>query len=285
MTPDTRGRLAALLGTDLERVASASGGSIAAAHRVETADGRALFVKDYGDAPPAVVRCEADGLAWLAEPDVIDVARVVAVDDAAPLLVLEWIEPGRPAADHAERLGRGLAALHASGAPGFGLDEDNFIGPLPQSNTPADTWAAFYRDSRLRPLLRQARDRGLLDASVVRDADAVLARLETLVGPEEPPARLHGDLWSGNVVTSREGAPVLVDPSIHGGHREMDLAMMRLFGGFPRRAFDAYAERAPLAPGAEERVALCQLYPLLVHVLLFGGGYVGELAAALRRYA
>jgi fructosamine-3-kinase len=208
---------------------------------------------------------------------------VVAADGAAPLLVLEWIESAPRAADFAERLGRGLAELHASGAPCFGLDEPNFIGSLPQANTPADTWPEFYGESRLRPLLRRARDEGALDPSVIRDADAVLERLPELCGPPERPARLHGDLWSGNLMVGEAGEPVLIDPAVYGGHREMDLAMMRLFGGFSARTFDAYAERAPLAPGADDRVALHQLYPLLVHVVLFGGGYAGDFAAALRR--
>lgn len=283
MNASTRERLEGLLCSPVESVSRTAGGSIAASFAVRLSDGRRLFVKDYGDAPVAIAHCEARGLAWLAEAGAIDVARVVAADEGAPILVLHWIESGSPAPGFAERLGRGLAELHACGAPSFGLDEPNFIGSLPQTNTRADTWPEFYGESRLRPLLRRARDQGRLDPSVVRDADAVLARLPELCGPPEPPARLHGDLWSGNLMVGEAGEPVLIDPAVYGGYREMDLAMMRLFGGFPARAFDAYAERAPLAPGAGERVALHQLYPLLVHVLLFGGGYAGDFATALRR--
>jgi fructosamine-3-kinase len=283
MNASTRDRLESLVGSPVVSASGTGGGSIAASFTVRLSDGRRVFVKDYGTAPAAIAHCEARGLAWLAEAGAVDVARVVAADEAAPILVLEWIESGPPAPGFAERLGRGLAELHASGAPCFGLDEPNFIGSLPQTNTPADAWPAFYGESRLRPLLRRARDQGRLDPSVIRDADVVLARLPELCGPPEPPARLHGDLWSGNVMVGESGEPVLIDPAAYGGHREMDLAMMRLFGGLPARTFDAYAERAPLAPGADQRVALHQLYPLLVHVLLFGGGYAGDFAAALRR--
>jgi len=279
----TQDRIETLIGGAVESARAAAGGSIARSHAVRLRDGRHLFVKDYGDAPPRIAACEARGLAWLAEADAIDVALVVAVDPDAPLLVLEWIEPGRPAPDFAERLGHGLAALHAAGAPGFGFEEPNFIGPLPQPNDAAPDWPTFYAEARLRPMLRQARDAGALDAATVRAAEAVIARLPERCGPPEPPARLHGDLWRGNLLVDAAGAPVVVDPAVHGGHREIDLAMMRLFGGFPARAFDAYEEAAPLAPGARERVPLYQLYPLLVHVVLFGGGYADQLADALHR--
>jgi len=277
-------RLSRLLRTEIERIRPTGGGSIASAYAVDLQDGRRVFVKDYGDAPHAIVRAEARGLDWLAEPGVIDVARVVALDPEAPVLVLDWIESGRrdPASD--EALGRRLAALHQSRPPAFGHDHPGYIGPLPVDNTPAESWPAFYAERRLRPLLRRARDDGRIPASVARDADTVLERLASLCGPEEPPARLHGDLWSGNVMVDAGGTPVLVDPSPYGGCREMDLAMMRLFGGFSERTFDAYAEQAPLPDGAAERVPLCQLHPLLVHVVLFGGSYVGDFAAALARY-
>jgi len=173
------------------------------------------------------------------------------------------------------------AALHRTGAPGFGLDHDNFIGRLPQSNRPAPDWGTFYRRERLEPQHRRARDAGVAPASLGRQLDRLYARLDALVGPPEPPARLHGDLWGGNLMGDDRGAPCLIDPAVYGGHREIDLAMMRLFGGFGPRVFAAYAESYPLAAGHEERIALYQLYPLLVHVNLFGGSYVGAVESAL----
>ncbi len=284
MNPAARERLEALLGSPIDHAHGIGGGSIASAYRVQLRDGRRVFVKDYGDADAEIVRAEADGLAWLAEAEALPAARVLAVDEARPILALDWIESGRPAAGFAESLGRGLAALHAAGPAGFGLDRSNFIGPLPQRNEPAATWPEFYAESRLRPLLRGALDAGALSREVVREAEELLTRLPDLCGPPEPPARLHGDLWGGNLMIDAAGGPVLVDPAVYGGHREMDLAMMRLFGGFAPRVFDAYAESTPLAAGSAERVALCQLYPILVHVALFGGGYASDFAAAVRQY-
>jgi len=300
-TETLRERLARLLSSPVSQAAPLGGGSIASAYRVRLADGRRLFVKQYavdddvdaadeagssgrtGGRSARIVACEARGLAWLGEAGAIPVAQVVAVDDTWPILVLEWIEPGPPRPDFAEALGRGLAALHAAGADRFGFDETNFIGPLVQVNRSEETWPVFYAERRLRPLIRMAHDRGALDPATTRAADELLASLESRCGPPEPPARLHGDLWRGNLMRDASGRPVLIDPAVYGGHREMDLAMMRLFGGFEARVFDAYAEATPLAAGAAERVALHQLYPLLVHVVLFGGGYAADFAAALRR--
>lgn len=279
-----RERVHALVDSPVADARGVGGGSIASAYDVRLEDGRRVFVKDYGDASPDVVAREASGLEWLAEAKAVCVARVLAHDHARAILVLEWIESAPRARDFAETLGRDLAALHTFGAPRFGLDTANFIGSLGQVNTPADTWAEFYAESRLRPLLRRARDEGALASTVVHQANGVLERLADLCGPPEPPARLHGDLWSGNLMVDASGEPLLIDPAVSGGHREMDLAMMRLFGGFEPRVFDAYAEQTPLAPGAGERVPLCQLYPLLVHVVLFGGGYARDFAAAVGRY-
>jgi protein-ribulosamine 3-kinase len=235
---------------------------------------------------------EARGLAWLAEPGVVRVPRVLAVapENAAgpPFLALELIAPGPRVRDFDERLGRGLAALHRPGGgpeATFGLDHDNFIGSLPQDNHAVATWPEFYRARRLEPLVRAAIDAALLDAADRRAFDDVFRRLPELAGPAEAPARLHGDLWGGNLLVDETGAPCLVDPAVYRGHREIDLAMMRLFGGFGPRVFSAYAEAFPLAPGADERVPLYQLYPLLVHVNLFGGGYAGQVRAALRALA
>src|SRR6185369_76069 len=164
---------------------------------------------------------------------------------------------------------------------------DNFIGRLPQMNAQLDDpragWAAFYRQRRLEPQLRRAADRGLASARMRRGFDRLFATLETLVGPDEVPARLHGDLWGGNLMCDAAGAPCLIDPAVYGGHREIDLAMMRLFGGFGPRVFAAYDEAWPLADGHEARVDLYQLYPLMVHVNLFGGGYGASVESALAR--
>jgi fructosamine-3-kinase len=256
-----------------------SGGDINQAHALDLDDGRVVFAKTNRDAEPAMFPAEARGLAWLGEPGVLRVPRVLAVDPA--FLVLEHIQTGRRRPDFDEVLGRGLAALHRFGAPGFGLDHDNFIGRLPQPNRPAPTWAAFYRAQRLEPQLQLATDAGIASDRLRRDGARLLDVLEDRVGPPEPPARLHGDLWGGNLLVDERGEPCLIDPAVSGGHRELDLAMMRLFGGFGARVFDAYHEAWPPAPGHEERVPLYQLYFLLVHVNLFGGSYLASAERAL----
>ena len=262
-----------------------SGGDVNRAMQVDLADGRRLFVKYRSGAPRAMYRAEADGLDWLAAGGGPRVPQVAAVGEEDPaFLALEWIDRGRPAEDHDERLGRELAALHRSGAPAFGLEGDNFIGPLPQRNDPRPTWPDFYGSRRLAPFARAAADRGLLPPVTMAALERLVERLPDLAGPSEPPARLHGDLWGGNAIVDGSGAPVLVDPAVYGGHREVDLAMMRLFGGFSDRVFAAYGESHPLAAGHEDRIDLYQLYPLLVHVMLFGGHYVASFRRTLGRY-
>jgi fructosamine-3-kinase len=199
-----------------------------------------------------------------------------------PFLVLERIASAARGRDFDEQLGRRLAHLHRAGAPAFGFDEPNFIADLPQDNSPCDTWPQFYVARRLEPQLRAAIDAGRAPARWARDFAPLFARMAELTGPPEPPARLHGDLWGGNVLADEQGAPCLIDPAVYGGHREVDLAMLRLFGGAGARCFAAYDETWPLAPGHGDRVRLYQLYPLLVHVNLFGGSYVDAVESALR---
>jgi len=281
--PALEAAVASALGADVRSSRSVAGGDINRALCLALADGRRVFVKHHERAPAGIFEAEARGLAWLAEAGALPVPRVLAVGSGAtPFLALEWLERGRPGADFDEALGRGLAKLHRSTPESFGLDHDNFIGSLAQRNTPLTDWPSFYGERRIRPLYEEARARGLVPAAAVADFERILAELPSLVGDREPAARLHGDLWGGNAMADASGAPVLFDPAVYGGHREVDLAMMRLFGGFNQRVFEAYGEVYPLAPGHAERVPLYQLYPLLVHVLLFGSSYAGQLARAAR---
>jgi fructosamine-3-kinase len=279
--------VAAAVGTRAESAEPVAGGDVNRALRVGLADGRRLFVKYRRDAPAGMYRAEAGGLRWLAEAGALRTPEVVAVGDAAPprFLALEWIDRGRAGRGHDEALGWGLAALHRAGAPSFGFAEDNFIGTLPQPNAPLESWPEFYGARRIEPLARRAVDAGALPGRVLAQVERLRARLPDLCGPREEPARLHGDLWGGNALADAHGAPVLVDPAVYGGHREIDLAMMRLFGGFSDAVFAAYAEAHPLSPGHEDRVELHQLYPVLVHVCLFGGGYARSAERILQGYA
>jgi fructosamine-3-kinase len=279
--------LAQALGQRVRRLRGLSGGDINLAFAAELEDGSEVFVKTHPRAPAGMYQAEARGLSWLREAGALRIPSVIAVsaDAAGPaFLVLEYLATGRARAGFDEALGRGLAALHRAGAASFGFESSNFIGSLPQSNRPHPTFVEFFREERLLPQLSLATRSGRASSSLAKRFDRLFTRLPELVGPPEPPARLHGDLWSGNLHVGPGGEPCLIDPAVYGGHREIDLAMMRLFGGFGPRVFAAYEEVHPLAEGAGERVPLFQLYPLMVHVNLFGGGYVASVEAALARY-
>jgi fructosamine-3-kinase len=265
------------------------GGDINEAWHVNL-DGREAFVKTRPDAGEGEYALEAEGLRWLGEPGSLRVPAVLEVGKG--YLVLEWVAPGRLSHEGAEELGRGLAAVHGAGAscfgdPGFGerLGIDARIGSLRLPNEPMEDWSSFYGQRRLLPLARIAGERGALSSTEVASIERVCERLPELAGPSESPARLHGDLWSGNVHADSEGRPWLIDPSAYGGHREVDLAMLRLFGAPSERVFAAYEEIAPLAAGWQERVELWQLMPLLVHTVLFGGSYRDAAQRVAERYA
>ena len=265
------------------------GGDINEAYRLVLADGREAFVKTRADAHPGEYALEAGALAWLAAPGAVHTPRVLEVDDS--YLVLEWVGPGSLTEEGAEDLGRGLAETHLAGAPRFGDfhegSDDGAIsrfGSLQLPNHPADDWPTFYAERRLRPLARLAQERGVLERRGVQAIERVCERLPELAGPPEPPARLHGDLWSGNIMPDDQGRGWLIDPSSYGGQREVDLAMLRLFGSPSRRIFAAYEEAAALAEGWQQRVELYQLLPLLVHALLFGGSYRAAAERAAMAY-
>ena len=230
---------------------------------------------------PGTYEAEAVGLRWLGEGGAT-VPEVLAASDA--VLVLAWVEGGR-GSDDAERLGRMLATMHGAGAEGFGALAPGTpggeraplrLGPLEIPSNEAPDWPSFYAESRIMPLAARAG----LAADGMATIERLCARMADFAGPAEPPARLHGDLWSGNVM----GGPVLIDPAAYGGHREVDLAMLSLFGSPGDRFLAAYQELHPLADGHADRVPLWQLFPLLVHAALFGGGYGDSALRAARRF-
>ena len=264
------------------------GGSINEAYELELSDGTRAFAKTHRDPPVGFFSTEAAGLAWLAEPGVIDIPHVLGWSDEEPaFLATEWIESGNQTDGTEELLGRSLAALHRSGAPAWGWDREGYIGSAPQTNEVTDEWHTFYGRRRLLPMARRAVEGGGLPPESLTAFETLAEKLPDLIPEDTPgvdPSRLHGDLWAGNLVVGLGGSPWLIDPAPYGGNREIDLAMMRLFGGFGAATFAAYEEAWPLPDGHSDRVALYQLYPLLVHVALFGSSYASRTLEALRHY-
>lgn len=263
-----------------------SGGDINEGAVIEGA-GRRWFVKWNRDAPPGFFAAEAAGLEALhAAGTELVIPRPLAWADeqgsVPAYLLLEYVEFGRPS-DAAESMGRGLAALHdAIGASHGGL-EDNYIGSLPQPNPDTPTWPAFYRDARIRAQMRLGEQSGRMPRSLLRTLDALCARLEERI-PDAPPSLLHGDLWGGNWSGVAGGGASIFDPAAYCGSAEMDLAMSQLFGGFPPGFYAAYDEARGIPAGYDERRELMQLYPVLVHVNLFGGGYAAQAERIARAY-
>ncbi|MEJ5915816.1 fructosamine kinase family protein [Pseudokineococcus sp. 1T1Z-3] len=264
------------------------GGDVGSSEEVHLADGRRVFVKRYAQEGGAgMVASEAAGLRWLGEvdgaPPVPEV--VVAEGDVLALELLDVAGSVRAGAGLAE-LGRGLARLHAAGAEAFGVVPDGaepHLGSLRVPVRPTSSFASFWAEQRVLPLLRTTVDAGGIAPRDAAAVEAAAARAEELLGPPEPPARCHGDLWWGNVVRTRDGTTWLLDPNAHGGHREADLALLDLFGGVPSSLLAGYEEVSPLADGWADRVGLHQLPPLLSHAARFGGAYGPAAGDAARR--
>jgi fructosamine-3-kinase len=278
---------AAAIGAPLESARRVAGGDINDAWLLELGGGARAFVKSRAGAAPGEYATEAAALRWLGDAGGIRVPDVLAADDA--FLALAWIDEGRLDAAGEEELGRGLARVHAAGAAAFGAPPPGAplaglrLGAVELPAATGDDWPAFYAQHRIAPLVREAAARGALPDGGAATIERALERLPELAGPPEPPARLHGDLWGGNVLAGADGRPYLIDPAACGGHREVDLAMLRLLGAPSPRTLAAYEEVLPLADGHERRVPLWQLFPLLVHALLFGGGYGASAVHAARR--
>jgi fructosamine-3-kinase len=283
--------LGGALGAEIRDARRVGGGSINDAWRVELDGGATAFVKSRADASPADFLVEAAGLRWLHDAGAVAVPEVLGLGEAPSWLALEWVEPGALSAAGAEELGRGLAALHRAGAAAHGSlppdapDATLRIGSVGITVAERKRWADLYAEDLVLPLAGRARDGGSLTAEGAAAIESVCRRIGELAGPAEPPARLHGDLWSGNVHAAADGSAWLIDPAAYGGHREVDLAMLRLFGAPSERIFAAYQEAYPLAGGHAERVGLWQLLPLLVHAVLFGGSYGAAAGDAARHYA
>lgn len=269
-----KGPVADTLGRSVTSISRVGGGDIARAYRVETPKGTYFLKVLEGAASREALEAEKSGLLALGRSGILRTPEVVGLH---PLeegwgLFLEFIPSRRGSAGEFRDFGRRLAALHSEDATRFGWEQDTYIGPLLQDNRPEQNWARFYTHKRLMPQYRSALAQGLLTPGDLPEAQTVVRWLEQNT-TEVRPSLLHGDLWAGNFLISEQGEAVLIDPAIYVGHSEVDLAMSRLFGGFPPEFYQGYHEVLPAQPGLEERKSIYQLYYLLVHLNLFGGSY------------
>lgn len=272
-------------GLDIRAVRPVAGGCIARAYQVQTDEGT-LFAKTHHDPAPLMFEREAAGLRALRDHATEDIAVPRVLRESPFGLLLEWVEPGAPSAVTERDLGIGLAGLHRATNDTFGgVDSGSlgYLGSVEVDLTPTTSWPQAYAERRLLPLTEQAVRLGRLDPAARALLESLLPRAGELCGPDEPPALLHGDLWAGNRLVGVGGTNWLIDPAASWGHRELDLAMMSLFGGFGADCFTAYHHAYPLADGWRERQPWYQLQPLLVHAILFGGHYGDAALAAMRR--
>lgn len=269
--------------TDIKSHTSVHGGDINQAANVVLDSGDSVFVKWNESAPESMFKVEAKGLKLLKSAGTkLQIPGVLMVRQN--FLVLHWVEEGGGRQQSAHEFGRELAKLHQNTADAFGLDHDNYIGRLPQSNTKHSSWADFFALERIEPQVKMGIESGKLTRSVLKNVEGLYKKLGSIF-PTEKPALIHGDLWSGNYMFTKNGGASIYDPAVYYGHREMELAMTRLFGGFSANFYEGYNEEYKLQGGFESRVNICNLYPILVHANLFGGSYCRQAENIINRYA
>jgi fructosamine-3-kinase len=263
-----------------------SGGDINQVFRLRLANSKEFVLKlNSKDRYPGMFEKESAGLGLLKSAGCrVPGVELTFVEGAHQFLILEYVEEGRPIGNSWELFGRQLATLHLQTNESFGLDHDNYIGSLDQMNGKMENWTEFFISNRLKPLIRKAKGRNLLGSKHLKAFESLFSRLPELI-PREAPSLLHGDLWSGNLMFDKLGEPVFIDPAVYFGHREVDIAMTRMFGGFNESFLVTYNEILPLEKGWEERIELHNLYPTLVHLVLFGSSYLSGIERTLRRFA
>ncbi len=278
-----RNHLESELNLAILRVSSVSGGDINDAWNIQLDSGGVLFVKtNRADSFPKMFKLEANGLETLGEyirtPEVIQYGEF----DLTSYLVLEWLEESREHSNW-KCFGNALAQLHSNSQTRFGWKEDNYIGSLVQKNKAEESASEFYVKSRLLPQIEMADKQGLINKLELTRFEKLFDKMSTLI-PNEKPGLTHGDLWSGNWMFVQNGEPALIDPAVSFAPREMDLAMMTLFGNPPKLFFESYQEAFPLISGWKDRLALFQLYYLLVHLNLFGKSYKKSVMTITNKY-
>lgn len=263
----------------------ASGGCINQGGRLKTMRGDFFLKWNEVKKFPRMFEAESKGLQLLWQQHAINIPEVIGFGEEGPyqFLLLEYIDQNPPAKNYWQQLGERLASLHRCSNTFFGLDHDNYIGSLIQYNHPHSFWVTFFIEQRLSVQLKLAVDSRLMDSASIKRFEVLYSKLPSLL-PEEKPALLHGDLWSGNVISDDTGEPCLIDPAVYYGNREADIAMTKLFGGFEREFYTSYHKTFPLEPGYDKRMDLYNLYPLLVHVNLFGGSYKNSVENILKAF-
>ncbi|TMI96788.1 MAG: fructosamine kinase family protein [Bacteroidetes bacterium] len=261
----------------VQRYEPVHGGDINLAYCLFTSTGKYFLKINDKNKYTLMFTKEANGLRKLQELCTLKIPRVIREGSCydQQYLLLEWLEKGSPKKDMWENFGSELAMMHKQPKEYFGFNENNYIGSLEQNNDPHNEWHSFYSECRIKPLVKKLFDAGDLSTTDIRDADLFCNSLRTIF-PGEPPSFLHGDLWAGNYMITASGYAAMYDPSVYFGNREMDMGMTKLFGGFDRQFYEAYNETYPLQKGWENRLPITQLYPLLVHAVLFGGHYISD---------
>lgn len=269
----------------INQLSPVHGGDINTCFKLETNGGDYFLKLNRSAVYPDMFQKEFSGLQALCRTRAISVPRPLITGTYGEhiYLITEFIHKDKPTANFWEIFAQNLAKLHQCTRNTFGFEEDNYIGTLPQSNRPHTSWAVFYGEERLYPLFRKAYEKQLIDHTVLVQAEQLYKKLDDIF-PKEPPALLHGDLWGGNFMVGTNGEPFIFDPAVYYGHREMDLAMTRLFGGFDVKFYPLYDNNYPLEKGWQQRIGICQLYPLLVHLHLSGSSYFNAVKEILDLY-
>src|ERR1043166_8449105 len=262
------------------------GGSINETYRITVNHGEQFFLKlNSATKYPRLFQKEKNGLQFLGKQKIIHVPDVIACDETGnyQILLLEWIEGGIQTEKFWDQFGEQLAKLHRITNPHFGFAEDNYMGALPQQNKMHENWIEFFRHHRLEPQIKWAEEKLLLQAKHVSLFENLYDRLPNIFNAERP-ALLHGDLWSGNYMCNENAEPVLIDPAVYFGHRSMDLAMTTLFVGFDKVFYESYNYHFAFPKNYREQWDICNLYPLLIHLNLFGSGYLGQIENTLQKF-
>lgn len=272
-------------GLEIRRIESVSGGDINDAYCIHGAHQKYFLKVNDAARYPEMFKKEANGLTALKNGSNLTIPKVIEYGEAAgsQYLILEWLEKERPDKNFWAAFGSALAEMHKEPQEYFGFEEDNYIGSLRQTNSTQDTWTSFYAECRILPLIKLLRDGGSLSSLDINNAENFCKKIDEIF-PFETPSLLHGDLWSGNYMPVGADKASIYDPAVYHGHREMDIGMTLLFGGFAQRFYEGYNEAYPLEKNWRQRASYTQLYPLLVHAILFGGHYVKSVREDLKLF-